>query len=306
MGVTLKCTYADNKTLDVLADLIAKRVEVLKETSEKAVTATALNIVKSLRAATRVAKVSKSAKSLDAAYVYRKSTFYGSNYTEPSAGLTKKGAAKKGVKHFCIRDAAGHRNDLVKPAFADNPATTPLVGAPVYYVFVKHTLPPKNLVLRAMQGGGLSTAKTAEGILRYVVIAKNEESLRGWARRHVRDIIAQESGMARYALSILRKSIYAKGNGDAFAVKSAGAKDTAERSVYYREAFGPGWFDLEGQVNLAYSVSALKNGAASIDVAMKKAANSTAQIINRVGKIPFEERIHTPFPEVASRRGRKT
>jgi hypothetical protein len=309
IGMNVKCETASGATVDKLCELIRKRSEYLKgELTEQSVTATALNIVKSLRAATRVASTRKSGKKLDAAYCFRKSTFVGGVYSESANGspLTKNGTPRKAARHFCIRDAGGHRTDLVKPAFADNPATTPLVGAPVYYVFVKHTLPPKNLVLRAMQGGGLSTAKTAEGVLRYAVIAKDEESLRGWARRHVRDIIAQESGMARYALSILRKSIYAKGKGDALAVKSAGAKDTAARSVFYREAFGPGWFDLEGQVNLAYSVSALKNGAASIDVAMKKAANSTAQIINRVGKLPFEERIHTPFPEVASRRGRKT
>lgn len=303
-GMSITCGTASGATLDRLSELVAQRVEFLRgETTEAAVTATALNIVKSLRAATRVASPRKSGKKLDDCYCFRKSTFVGGVYTEPANGstLTKKGTARKPVRHFCIRDAAGHRTDLVKPAFADNPATTNLVGAPVYYVFVRHTLPPKNLVLRAMQGGGLGQAKTADGILRYVVIAKDEESLRGWARRHVKDIIAQESGMARYALSVLRRRIYAQGNGGDL-VASAGAKKSAEQSVGYAEAFGSGFFDIEGSVNLAYAVSALKHGAASLDESMKKAANSTAQIINRMANIPFEERIRTPFPEVASRR----
>ena len=54
--------------------------------------------------------------------------------------------------------------------------------------------------------------------------------------------------------------------------------------------------------NVEYGTEALKSGAQAIDLAMMKAANKTAGILNHIGGLDFGEEIQTPFPEVKQRK----
>ena len=51
-----------------------------------------------------------------------------------------------------------------------------------------------------------------------------------------------------------------------------------------------------------YATEALKKGPQSIDVAMMRAANKTAGILNKCAGQNLKDEIVTPFPEVKQRR----
>ena len=56
MNTTVTCTCANGRPLEELGRLIDKRVQVLKQSVDKVVTAVAITTIKSLRAATNKAK----------------------------------------------------------------------------------------------------------------------------------------------------------------------------------------------------------------------------------------------------------
>jgi hypothetical protein len=74
--------------------------------------------------------------------------------------------------------------------------------------------------------------------------------------------------------------------------------------TYYVHGFSHGAFGYT--LNLAdrlnYAVDALKGGRASVDLALKKAANKTAGILAKVAEKKFGEKISAPFPEVKGRK----
>lgn len=53
IDVNVSATYGSGKPLSALADLIEKRMKWLRETPRDAVVATAINVLKSIRAQTR-------------------------------------------------------------------------------------------------------------------------------------------------------------------------------------------------------------------------------------------------------------
>lgn len=57
--VSMQAAFNDNSPLSVLEELIAVRMKLLKQTASQALNATAVQLIKSLRAATKVAKAEK-------------------------------------------------------------------------------------------------------------------------------------------------------------------------------------------------------------------------------------------------------
>ena len=51
-----------------------------------------------------------------------------------------------------------------------------------------------------------------------------------------------------------------------------------------------------------YGTDALKSGKAGVDLAIMKAANKTAGMLNHIAGRDFKEHIETPFPDVKARR----
>lgn len=78
----------------------------------------------------------------------------------------------------------------------------------------------------------------------------------------------------------------------------------AAANVMVRKTDAGGSFMLQIRDGLGYAVQALQGGPASIDLALKRAANKIAGRLCKVAERKFGERVATPFPEVKGRRAR--
>lgn len=112
----------------------------------------------------------------------------------------------------------------------------------------------------------------------------------------------KNSGLARRALGIAMNRLSTRQVKDERADMRLAR--IAAANVMVRKTDTGGSFMLQIRDGLGYAVQALQGGPASIDLALKRAANKIAGRLCKVAERKFGERVSTPFPEVKGRRAR--
>ena len=253
---------ADGNSLAVLSDLIAKRAEFLRdETTEKAVTATTINVVTSLKADTKKAPLKAKPE------MYRITQIGDVGWRGP------KGSRRR------TAIVGDHR---VKD---------------VYPVNLMYGLKGAGFLYRIELENPNLTPKISKNKPVYIVMAPNFKVAEDYAKARVSRALGKESGMARYALGMAQarvsdRPMQSEGLGGSHAMQVAAQAANVTKDAK-RDSFS-----IDVNDELRYSIKALKSGDSALSNAIKKAANRTAAIINKLGTYRLHDPIPTPFPEV--------
>ena len=131
---------------------------------------------------------------------------------------------------------------------------------------------------------------------RYVVVASSKANATRAVRAANAKRIASWRGLARAAVSALMR----RAGGSTTTSGKIGAKAAANARVTERGAGNS--FSLQILDTLDYAECAVKGGASGISLALERACNKSASVINRrcAGLLDFAP-LPTPFPEVKQR-----
>lgn len=277
-SVTFTAT-CEGKPLEVLQELVRKRSAALRETSRDSVVATAINILTSLKSATRKAPTGKAPRQ---SYYIELTNLYGGFYTDG------------GLRKICARIGShtGKKSDISPAIGFGNKNGDAVLRTRVYKVMAQN---PRMTFARNKNFPNRA----------WYVLAENEAQARSYAERRILRMLRKESGMAKYTIAIAQAKVSTRNSG---VVRPSGARSWriahgASNVVISKSGFDSGNFGIYFRDDLDYSVAALKGGKAAFDMACMKAANKTAGLIHLafVNK-KFSEDVQTPFPEVKGRR----
>ena len=142
---------------------------------------------------------------------------------------------------------------------------------------------------------------------RYYIIARNldEAKAKAGSRRIKR--IERYAGMAKWLIGKAQAKVSDSGALDAQTPSAVAQRvgNSALTVVTNEVGYGKGSVSVSVDDALKYAQLALKNGPSDFDLALQKAANRTAGIINaHLAKFAFlhGDPVTTPFPEVKGRR----
>jgi hypothetical protein len=270
--MTIKAN-ADGRTLAVLGELIEKRVKALKNSMSEAVIATAINILTSLKSATRKAPLKP------------KKTMYTIELTPYVAGWKREGGKFRRVvrsseKGGTLQDVTAHCRNC----------------AGQHYIRGERVKVYKATI-----------ANTHMNRREYYAFATSKKQAENYFKSIVERVLKKESGMAKYVLGIAQAKVSNRPMKDE---KPHGAKQwqiAHEAGIINidESGFSSGVVHFSFTDDLEYSVGALRGGRDALTVAMKKAANRTAGMIHKAYKDRrFNEDVQTPFPEVQRRQKR--
>ena len=262
----ITCATASGKSLEELSRLIALRSERLGELTKDAVVAAAIDVLISLRSDTRDAR------------------------TNRSAGVPRR-----------IRP----RPDLfISFSGGSNPSPCLRIGSPRGPHFKQGSF------FFAERGMDLKTLKVFEIVSEhecikpYFVAAPSEAVARRVEARDSRRRIATKGGLAKTALGVAMAKISTRNTADNPPRVAKILASKLSSVQISEEGYNSGSFSLEYRDDLDYGVAALKSGAGSMDIALQKAANKIAGMINHAAHKSgdFEHDIATPFPDIKRRR----
>lgn len=263
--------------LTKLGELVAKRSKYLRyEMTRDSVTATAINILSSLRARTRVSKISKA--NFGAVIIPAPGVVAG--WKSDGRGTPRKNARR------VARAVGGHE--------MTGSLVVNLAGQ-----FRKGERPLCFCVVSKFP----RTVGSSEKYERVYVIARSAKDVKEWAAKRQREYVRRFAGMAKWAIGQAQRQISAANFRDVDA--TAEAQSTALKHLTVKaegDGGGSGSYSVSVEDALGYAVSALKGGAADFDLVLKKAANRTAGIIRNVSGLRLEDELPTPFPEVKGRK----
>ena len=260
------------KPLSVLSDLIQKRARIMGEDAQDAVVATAIDVVRSLRALTRKARTKANRQSF---------TIVRTPYV---ASWERNGTSFRRV----VRSSAtGHKI-----------AIYPVNNAGQHYekgekVHVWKVTP--------VHGARMKWEKNRNKGCWYV-FAQTEAVARRFAIEHMSRVLRKESGMGKTALGFAMARLSTR--SAPVEAKGPKAQRIASDAIHITASGTGGMFSLTVHDGLEYANPALKGGDSAISLAMMKAANKIAgRLAQWEEKHFFEgERTATPFPEIKSRR----
>lgn len=239
----------------------------MRETARGSIAATAIDILKSLRAQTKVAK--RSSIKVD---VVKEGGLY------PS--ITSHG----GNKFVCLR----------------------IIGTKVKYDGTESIIQCEKQPLK-FQHVFRFTDEHSKKKKTYLIIAPNMATAKKKAQQIARRRGMRYAGLAKRALGILMFRTNTKRVNDGVLnplVENKANEVTDKKETVQKKGEG-GTYTLILSDNLRYAIDAIKGGRSKVDMAFKKSANKIVSIINRKissGKFLSSEKMDTPFPEVKQRR----
>lgn len=265
---------ANGKPLEVLSDLIEKRRAAMNETTAQAVTATAINILKSTRAATPVASTANA-----------RSGFIVEARTSLVPGFKSAPGAKSGRR--VVRAEGGHEITSLKTI---NLAGQYTKGESVlaFICVFKY---------RQIRLGG-----DTEKYDRFYVIAKSKAEVEKWAKRKIEYFINLYKGQAKWVLGQAMSRVSQQGYMSEEQLSKL-ARRVGEGALSVKVAnrgYNSGEYHIEVVDSLKYAKAALVGGPGVFDQILMKAANKTAGIINhQISELKFDGKpVETPFPEL--------
>lgn len=270
--VTIDATYG-GKPLEVLADLVAKREKYLKhETTENAMRATAINILSSIKARTKVADPKKAGE-------------FGVGVM-PAPGVVAgfKGISGTTKAKRVVREIGGHE----------------MSGSKIVNLAGKYTKGESVLCFVVIFKSPKVAERFKGGYERVYVVARSAADVRSWASKKLSNYVKRYKGMAKWVIGQAQSQIHNTRIEDV----DASARKTGLENLIVNvggDGFSSGTFSIFVSDRLNYATLALRNGAADVELAYKKAANRTAAIIRNIAGYRLDEPIPTPFPEVSGK-----
>lgn len=267
---TATLTY-EGKPIEVLEKLIEKRKELLGETTKDAVTATAITVLKSLRADTKIAPKKarpESFKITDTGLVGGWERVGGKFHRVVRTSATRGAPKVAGI--YPVNNAGQHyeKGEIVKVYKVE-----PVNDATMKWDMTKH-----------------------KGC--WYVFAKSEGVAKKFAQLHMDRRVNSYRGLAKTTLGFAMAAVSTRGNF-ASDVKTAKSLRAAKSAAQVTKQGGVGGtFTITIEDLLRYSALALKSGSAAVGQAMMKAANSIAGRLSKVAGAKLTATIPTPFPEV--------
>jgi hypothetical protein len=267
-------TY-NGKPLEVLNQLIEKRRELLEELPRDAIVATAITVLRSLRADTRIApkKIRKSS------YIVEETPYVAS---WERVGKTFRRVARvsgTGAK------APIYPVNLAGPHYVKGEAVK------VYRVEPRHQ-------------NGMTWEKNRNKALKcWFVFAQSRKVAEDFAERHLARRLNKWRGLAKNALAFaMAKTSTRQEQEFSLESSSSRAKAAADAAANVVSQMNTGSFSMIITDAVRYAKRALKSGPSGIDRAIMKAANSTAGMISKVAASKLDAPIPTPFPEIVRSR----
>lgn len=259
------------RPMEELTKLIQKRVHTLREDARDAVVATAIDVVRSLRALTRKAPK----KANDKSFTVEKTPYV--------ASWVRVG---KSFRRVARVSGTGSR----APIYPVNHAGPHYVKGEQVFVY---RITPKH--------GERWTWEKNRNKGCWYVFAQSESVARRLGNRLMTRVLEKDSGLAKTALGFAMAHLSTK--SVPIVVKDSKARKIAEESWHVVETSGSSAYGIEVQDNLDYAAKALKGGDSAISIAMMRAANKIAGRLAKFEETHFFERsTATPFPEVLQRR----
>lgn len=263
-SVKVHCPGVPGGTVAALERVMQQRSRILKETAKDAVIATAIDVLVSLRAATRSAKKRKTFKSK----------------IEELPGLHP-GFTGGPAQRRCLRRKDGTRYETNLRVRYLTRSKEDGKRSKVYKVTPEHEKMPPYLVA--------ALSKKA---------VKDLENSRGRRRVH------QYGNLAKWAHGAAMKSLSTRNVSDDLTAEARAAGQKLSHVKKTEGGFNSGTFAVEVLETLDYAIAALRNGSATIDLSMQKAANKIAgrlmHIMNEAGKL--DKDLAIPFPEIRGKR----
>lgn len=276
VNVQLKLGTTDGKTIQAFQELISARMKYLNQTAKQSVLATCIDILKSIKPQTKVAKLSS--VKVD---VKREGGLYPS-YTS------------QGKKHFpCLRVTGTKQR--YKPT-----ETLRFVN--------KQKITKASKVYRYTNTSPKMSIKNRN----YLIVADSLVEAKEFAKRIATTSIRRFAGLAKRAISLLMKKTASwlnitneiEGLNNYSIQKIANALTSFNEEIKQND--NGGTYTVTISDNLKYAIKAIKGGQNSVNVAFQKALNKVAgNIAHKLGDKNTDffgnKVIDTPFPELKQR-----
>jgi len=258
------------KTLQAFAKVLQERMKWMNETARDSIAACAIQVLRSIRSVTKVAKLSSIKVEVKC-----------DNTLYPSVTSH---SAKKTV---CIRTKGSNQRYYGEERLARCDGDIDFKTWKVYRFLDK-----------------LSSKQTT-----YLIIAPSQSAAKSKAKSIVRRRQIRYAGLAKRALSVLMMKTVTKSVSDNVPARvTEKAKElTSHREVIAKSSDGSGGkYALILDDDLLYALKAIKGGRQQVDVQMKKAMNKIVSTINmklkKNGGAFGPQKLEVPFPEVRQRR----
>lgn len=265
--VRISTSFGSGGTIGTLSKILQQRMQYMRETARDSIAATAIDVLRSLRSATKVAKPSTIKVQVERdAHLYPSFTMNG------------------GDKRPCLR----------------------IVGTKARYDGTEKILMGDKMPVK-VQHVYRFTDTFSHKKSSYLIIAPSMGIAKKKAQAIARKRGMRYAGLAKRALGILMFRTNTKRVNDGALnplVENKATELTDKREMVQRKGDG-GTYTLILADNLNYAIDAIKGGRSNVETAFKKAANKIVSIINRKissGKFLDAQKLETPFPEVRQRR----
>lgn len=272
MKVSVECCD-DRRTLESLRTALMLRQQLLaNETQEQAVRATAINVLRSLKAETKV--VGRKPKIIaDRWAIQVKEAGYLAGWATPGKSNPR--------GRRVVRKPGGHSLDRL--------ANAPIVNLQGAY---RRGEAPR--VWLGSVTNLLSQNKTP-WYVRYFV-ANSAEEVEQFLRRRVERRIGQFRGINKRAIGIAQHLI--AGSATTSNSSESSLQKLAGRLVHARVMSHGSECTALVADSMPTAMLALRSGPASLQMALQRAANATVSIINKRLDLPLDKRLPTPFREI--------
>ena len=277
MGINVKITAGttDGQTMEQFQKLIEARTKYLQQTARQSVLATCIDILKSIKPQTKVAKPS-SVK----VEVKRDNNLY------PSFTKTT------GKPTFCLR-ITGTKNRYIPTYEVVKRITRKITKSTKVFRFT-NTSP--NLKIKNRN---------------YLIICETITEARTFAKKIATSSIRKYAGLAKKAISLLMKKTASWLNAVSDENNNQSVQQIANKITAFNETISEtdngGTYTATLTDDLKYAVKAITGGQSAVDISFKKALNKIAGNISRKLKdnnTDFwgKKIIETPFPELKQRK----
>lgn len=256
MDITFDLTTPDGKPASALAKVIEARRRELGETTKQACVAMAIDILRSLRAETKVANENK----MDLKVQIADDKYY------PSF-VRKSGAKGKNISSRVLRK--GPNGPVVD-------------DAKVVWILGKYV---KGQVAHSFE---VTDVVSKDKIIKYIVVAESQKNALQYAKERHKRRVRQFKSLAKHALGVAMKSVYDKSS--ATDVVSSKIQETATKNIDVKtteSGFNSGEVNIYVHDKLNYATSALKNKESSVNIsiqnALRKCVGYISQRVKRNG-----------------------
>lgn len=270
-GTYIRATMSDGRPLQVLADQIARRSEVMKQSAADAATAIAIQALRSMRAATP--KVKKRAAIIASRY---------------RVEINRDESYKPGWSHGrrCVRQSGGAALRTVNGCGIINLAG-PYDGNG-----------DKNVSAYRLAIYGMNTRPFMPARQTWILCqARSEGDVRKYADARIKRRIQQYAGVSKRCLSACMTKVHGRGGRGGAEKLAADLVRLATRAADVKvdvSGYSAGRIGISVRDHVPFSADCLRE---SVDVCLGRAANGINAQLNRAAGTDVSKHLPTPFPE---------